>query len=469
MRTLILSAVLVAMFGFCLSADGQALNNFNFEGDGARARGMGGAYISVAEGASAITWNPAGLIQILDPQISFSFDLFMPKTDFSLDYPSMTSQNLSSTYDDNKFRLQYAAFAAPIRIRDHPFVGAVSFSTLTSEFEYFEANPDSGFTDPAEPVNMIERTDNRLSQLRLGFGTNVWKNLNFGLAANIYFGKGYVDTSFLYSTTIVEQQTDVSVLAKGFVYDTITYSGFNLMGGFQWDSDKFALGATVNIPYWLTQEHVKHELDSVYVGGVLDGELLRGDIDEQGKQRTLVPWMIGLGASYQVTEKLLLSSDFEWRRFGTMDYRIHYDTVLSNGDIEENYVETNLNLENGYTIRVGGEYLLEGGFAVIPIRAGFSYDAFGFRTIENLEFQWVNWADDQPDSLVQSFDYGDQHTGYTLTLGTGLHWELIKLDFAFEYDTRDTDIEGIDHYGIFQVAKEFRAPRISLNFTGFFR
>ena len=179
--------------------------------------------------------------------------------------------------------------------------------------------------------------------------------------------------------------------------------------------------------------------------------------------------MIGLGASYQVTEKLLLSSDFEWRRFGTMDYRVHYDTILSNGDIEENFIETNLSLENGYSIRVGGEYMLEGGFAVIPIRAGFAYDAFGFRNIENLEFEWVNWADDQPDSLVQTFDYGDQHTGYTLTLGTGLHWELIKLDFAFEYDTRDTDIEGIDHYGTFQISREFRAPRISLNFTGFFR
>jgi long-subunit fatty acid transport protein len=471
MRTLILITVLMVLFGLGIRADGQALNNFNFEGDGARARGMGGAYISISDDASALTWNPAGLIQIIDPQLSFSFDLFMPNTDYSLDYPNATSQNTSVIYDDTKFRLQYAAFAAPIRIRDHPFVGAVSFSTISSEYDYFEANPDSGFTDPSEPVNLIERTDNRLNQLRLGFGTNVWKKLNFGLGANIYFGKGYVDTSFFYHTSYMHptQNVLVNVDAKGFVYDTISFSGFNLAGGLLWDDERFAIGATVKTPFWLTQEHVKHELDSVYVNNVLNGELVRGDIDEQDKERVEVPWMVGVGASYQVNERFLVASDFEWRRLGVMDYRVHYDTILSNGDVEENFVESNLNLYNGYTIRVGGEYKFDGGFATIPVRAGFAYDAFGFRMIENLEFEWVDWADDQPDSLTQTFDYGDQITGYTISLGAGLHWELIKLDFAFEYDTRDTDIEGVDHFGTFQVAKEYRTPRISLNFTGFFK
>ena len=34
---------------------------FNFIGTGARARGMGGAFIGVADDATAISWNPAGL------------------------------------------------------------------------------------------------------------------------------------------------------------------------------------------------------------------------------------------------------------------------------------------------------------------------------------------------------------------------------------------------------------------------
>ena len=39
-------------------------------GSGARALGMGGAFIGVADDATAASWNPAGLIQLETPEIS---------------------------------------------------------------------------------------------------------------------------------------------------------------------------------------------------------------------------------------------------------------------------------------------------------------------------------------------------------------------------------------------------------------
>ena len=38
--------------------------NFNFIGSGARARSMGGAFIGVADDATAMSWNPAGLAKL---------------------------------------------------------------------------------------------------------------------------------------------------------------------------------------------------------------------------------------------------------------------------------------------------------------------------------------------------------------------------------------------------------------------
>jgi len=40
-------------------------------GSGARALGMGGAFIAIADDATAASWNPAGLFQLKKPEISF--------------------------------------------------------------------------------------------------------------------------------------------------------------------------------------------------------------------------------------------------------------------------------------------------------------------------------------------------------------------------------------------------------------
>ncbi len=44
-------------------------------GIGARAMGFGGAFVSIADDASAIFWNPAGLVDLNQHQLSFSVDL----------------------------------------------------------------------------------------------------------------------------------------------------------------------------------------------------------------------------------------------------------------------------------------------------------------------------------------------------------------------------------------------------------
>ena len=52
-------------------------------GSGARAIGMGGAFIAVADDATAASWNPAGLTQLKKPEISFALSYFRRRDDFS--------------------------------------------------------------------------------------------------------------------------------------------------------------------------------------------------------------------------------------------------------------------------------------------------------------------------------------------------------------------------------------------------
>ncbi|MCU0645955.1 MAG: hypothetical protein MUC94_17060, partial [bacterium] len=57
---LVLGLLLITISGDQVCA--QGVLDFNFIGAGARARGMGGAFIGGADDATAASWNPAGLV-----------------------------------------------------------------------------------------------------------------------------------------------------------------------------------------------------------------------------------------------------------------------------------------------------------------------------------------------------------------------------------------------------------------------
>ena len=75
-------AILVGSAGLGLAAQGvlspigtivseQSRTAFSIQGAGARAMGLGGAFIAVADDATAVTFNPAGLAQMVKPELSF--------------------------------------------------------------------------------------------------------------------------------------------------------------------------------------------------------------------------------------------------------------------------------------------------------------------------------------------------------------------------------------------------------------
>ena len=73
------AAFLMAGAAVALSAQGpigtliaeQSRTAFTVQGAGARAMGLGGAFIAVADDATAVSFNPAGLAQLLKPEVSF--------------------------------------------------------------------------------------------------------------------------------------------------------------------------------------------------------------------------------------------------------------------------------------------------------------------------------------------------------------------------------------------------------------
>ncbi|TSA49103.1 hypothetical protein D4R47_04390 [archaeon] len=76
-RVIVLSLALLMVISAVALADGVGAFSAFKSGVGARALAMGGAFVAVADDATAVCWNPAGLAQLNDTRITgMSTDLF---------------------------------------------------------------------------------------------------------------------------------------------------------------------------------------------------------------------------------------------------------------------------------------------------------------------------------------------------------------------------------------------------------
>ena len=64
--------LVVAVFA-ALPVAAAAQSSLNRPGSGARAAGMGNAFIAVSDDGTAASWNPAGLSQLRKPELSLAW------------------------------------------------------------------------------------------------------------------------------------------------------------------------------------------------------------------------------------------------------------------------------------------------------------------------------------------------------------------------------------------------------------
>ena len=103
-------------------------SSMNPVGSGARALGMGGAFIAVADDATAASWNPGGLIQLETPEISAVGAYFKrtednsfgtnPEANGEQDVSSSNINYLSAAYPFNVLKPEHDCFCKlPIPVR----------------------------------------------------------------------------------------------------------------------------------------------------------------------------------------------------------------------------------------------------------------------------------------------------------------------------------------------------------------
>jgi long-subunit fatty acid transport protein len=491
---------------------GFSMYNLEFLGSGARARSLGGAFVGVADDASALTWNPAGLIQISKTQASVSGSVVRLKTENDIKYASYSSRNFDRDYTKDLLNLAAGSFVAPVRIKGHPFVAAANYQRVIDDNDDFWDRSDisydivaasfvlRGVSAPEE--NNTESIRN-LHRFALGFGTDIYDKFSIGGAVNIYYGNGASQYKSLVQDTL-PVSGGVQVYDTAAVYwiqntrDAQSYSGVGLMGSIMYRTDKFRLGASISAPHELVTEHDIKRADTLYIKSVrVPGRGTPATTPRPtlylGKTKIEVPLTFGLGASVQVTPKFLLSGDVELRSTGSTKYfvrseeppatsadslnlftlpsSIYYNDTTetsyydASGKLVEIFNEFELGYESSMQVRLGAEYMLPTKYGTIPLRGGIRITQLPYRDASGIER-------DAYQQVMEGFVLGDKISRKSYSFGSGIHWNQIWLDGVVEMNKEEQTQTGVSFYeGLqfnYETTRTKTVPSFMLTFTGFF-
>lgn len=287
--------------------------DFNFIGAGARARGMGGAFIGGADDATAASWNPAGLVYLEKMEASATYvysSVFQ-----SIDNEAVEDLGLNHGY------LNFVSAAIPLSIGQRNVVGCIAYQRVIDLFDEQEDYDDGGYYYKQTQKGGVDAISPSL-------GIQIASQFSLGLALNIYVGNTLT-------------KWDYTELGEKYEAPKENYSGSNLTMGGMFDFGKFRIGAVYKSPFNLKAER---DADNIFASYEYEWKM---------------PTMLGFGFMFEPTPNLRLAADYELRKFSDFEIKLGRDQDFFNLD----WLDVN-------QLRIGAEYLIMSGNSAIPLRIG---------------------------------------------------------------------------------------------------
>lgn len=394
MKAKICSLIIVMLSFLCVGQEAliaQGQIDFNFIGAGARARGMGGAFIGGADDATAASWNPAGLVYLEKAEASA---VYVYSSVFqSIDNEAVEDLGLSHSY------LNFVSAAIPLSIGDRNVVGCIAYQRMIDLFD----KSDQPLADEFGNVYYYEtKTKGGVDAISPSIGIQVSPQFSLGFSYNIYVGNS--------TTNWKSYDTEEDVDAP-----KETYSGSNLSMGGVLDMGMFRLGATFKTPY-----NLKAERDEDFGGDLVNFFGYEFEMK--------MPSMIGIGIMVEPTSNLRLAADYELRGFSNFESRFSGEEFTKP---DPEFVDVN-------QLRLGVEYLLMSGNNVIPLRLGLRTEPKPYK----------DFNDDQVVGAALTLGFGLVSHGFSL--GAALEYSALTLEY---FDTEVTTsqlnflVSGIFYFG----------------------
>jgi len=376
-------------------------------GSGARAIGMGGAFIAIADDATAASWNPAGLIQLEKPEIS-CVGAFVQRSE-EASYTAFPES--SKELDINNENFNYFSLAYPFQFLQRNMTVSLNYQHMlnfdkkasldfTRDYTIYTSTSSYQFSQEGDLYSLSPAYAIQLTPyLSLGFTLNFWED---GMTSNTW----RVD----YSEEVLVQRSSGSFLSKVAHSDVYSFEGTNFHFGFLWNINNiFTLGGVFKSEF---EADLKHE--HYYNFEQQDIKTSTVSIFDE---KMNMPMSFGLGLAMRLSDIFSIGFDI-YRTLWDDYYIITSDgkkiSPISGKDLNETKIKPTTQ------IRLGMEYLFIRKKMVVPVRAGLFYDP--------------EPSDENSDDF------------YGITLGSGLIYKKVAFDVAYQYrfgnDVRKVEIGG---------------------------
>jgi len=402
-------------------------SSFNPLGSGARALGMGGAFIGVADDATAASWNPGGLTQLERPEMSIVGAGFYRQED--LDFG--TNPEANGTNSVSEARINYISASYPFTLGGFNMVVSANYQNLydlTRNWDFILNQSSNGL---AVTQDVDYDQDGTLSAWGIAYGIQVTPRFSFGVTFNFWEDGIYKNK---WDQTVVQKGSGTFAGNK-FIFesrsvDKFYFSGFNANLGILWNvTSKLNLGAVFKTPFTADIKHKSSFSSSIRFPDFPAADSSPSDSFTEHEDLDM-PMSYGIGLAYRFSDNFTASFDVyrtEWDDFELKDSEGNKISPISGLPSSESDVDPT------YQVRMGAEYLFIQPKWVIPIRGGVFYDPapaegspddyYGFslgsgiaigRFIFDIAYQY-RFGNDVGSSMLENLDFSEdvkEHTVY---------------------------------------------------------
>ena len=408
-------SALLAMPAGAQNTDIEALAGlqFSFGNPGARSLGMGGAFLGLADDASAAEANPAGLTILRQTEVSMEGRHWENDQTFAVagDFPDLESASIVNR--SRRVELNFGSIVVPVG--NFAFAGyfhqplaQISDTTVLGQninFYLSENGPVSPAQCDADPdcvpfelypfrtaVEMRMKTTGAAAAYKMG-------NFSIGAAARY---QEFEESAFTFRTN--ENFVPLLFLAQVADDSDVTFSA-----GFKWEmTPSFSVGGVY-------KEGAEFETELLFSDLLNDG-----DVIEVGRPLFHVPDVYGVGIAFRPVPQLTIVADAVNINYSNLadDFYTIYDGI----DGDEHY-----EIEDALEYHVGAEYFFATSIPV-ALRAGWWRDpAHQLEYVGPLTF---------PNAVASRILYPGAEDQDHYSVGVGLAWPRFQIDAA--YDTADT-------------------------------
>jgi len=368
-------------------------------GSGARALGMGGAFIGIADDATSASWNPGGLTQLKKPEMSVVLATNQRRDHIS--YKQFS--NASGCHKINTFDLNYFSIAYPFQMNYRNMIFSLNYQhlynfnkQLSYEYTYIDLDPP----EMVERTHVDYKQSGALYAISPAFAIKVNSALSIGLALNIWdkefcnWDSNYIATG---DVSIMESIFDIQVNKK----ENWAFQGVNFNLGFLWKINSLiTIGGVFKSPFRAKIDH-----DYFLNQWLPSSSGMKHDLKQSNDTEKLdMPMSYGLGVCARLND--LFSIDIDIYRTHWNDYIKHTAYGVEINPITGKPVYYSKSKPTTQ-VRLGAEYLFIFNQIIYPIHMGIFYD---------------------PEPA-----FNNPEDFYGFSVGTGIVFNPFVFDIAYEY------------------------------------